>query len=208
MSDFALDDPSFYEDFLVEAQEHFEQIETNFLALEEAPGDLDLLNAIFRSVHTIKGAAGFLGLQKVQALSHIGENVLDDLRKSRMFLSERVMELLFETVDMLKVLVEDVGVQVRKQGVPEDPDPSELIRNLESLKKGGAAPEAAKATAATGNLHLPAALAGVSEAGCKAAELALSQGKSVIGLKAELASSIFGTAFNPFSMFQMVELVG
>ena len=46
MSEFALDDPSFYEDFLVEAQEHFEQIETNFLALEEAPGDLDLLNAI------------------------------------------------------------------------------------------------------------------------------------------------------------------
>jgi two-component system chemotaxis sensor kinase CheA len=208
MSDFALDDPSFYEDFLVEAQEHFEQIETNFLALEEAPGDLDLLNAIFRSVHTIKGAAGFLGLQKVQALSHIGENVLDDLRKSRMVLSDRVMELLFETVDMLKVLVEDVGVQVRKQGVPEDPDPSELIRNLESLKKGGAVPEAAKATASTGNLHLPAALAGVSEAGSKAAELALSQGKSVIGLKAELASSIFGTAFNPFSMFQMVELVG
>ena len=71
MSDFALDDPSFYEDFLIEAQEHFEQIETNFLALEESPGDLDLLNAIFRSVHTIKGAAGFLGLQKVQALSHI-----------------------------------------------------------------------------------------------------------------------------------------
>jgi two-component system chemotaxis sensor kinase CheA len=208
MSDFALDDPSFYEDFLVEAQEHFEQIETNFLALEEAPGDLDLLNAIFRSVHTIKGAAGFLGLQKVQALSHIGENVLDDLRKSRMFLSERVMELLFETVDMLKVLVEDVGVQVRKQGVPEDPDPSELIRNLESLKKGGAALATTQASTATGELHLPAALAGLEEAGRKAAELALTQGKTVLGIKAELAGRIYGTAFNPFSLFQMVELVG
>ena len=142
MSNFALDDPSFYEDFLVEAQEHFEQIETNFLALEESPGDLDLLNAIFRSVHTIKGAAGFLGLEKVQALSHMGENVLDDLRKSRMELSDRVMELLFETVDMLKILVEDVRVQVKKQGEAEDPDPSELIRNLESLKKGGAVPAA------------------------------------------------------------------
>jgi two-component system chemotaxis sensor kinase CheA len=208
MSDFALDDPSFYEDFLVEAQEHFEQIETNFLALEEAPGDLDLLNAIFRSVHTIKGAAGFLGLQKVQALSHIGENVLDDLRKSRMFLSDRVMELLFETVDMLKILVEDVGVQVRKQGVPEDPDPSELIRNLESLKKGGAAAVAAPAASTTGGLHLPSALTGVEETGRKAAELALTQGKTVLGIKAELAGSIYGTAFNPFSLFQMVELVG
>jgi two-component system chemotaxis sensor kinase CheA len=208
MSDFALDDPSFYEDFLVEAQEHFEQIETNFLALEESPGDLDLLNAIFRSVHTIKGAAGFLGLQKVQALSHMGENVLDDLRKSRMELSDRVMELLFETVDMLKVLVEDVGVQVRKQGQVEDPDPSELIRNLESLKKGGAAQAVTPVAASTGELHLPAALAGVSEAGRKAAATALAEGKAVVGIRAELAGAIFGTAFNPFSMFQMVELVG
>lgn len=208
MSDFALDDPSFYEDFLVEAQEHFEQIETNFLALEEAPDDLDLLNAIFRSVHTIKGAAGFLGLQKVQALAHIGENVLDDLRKSRMVLSDRVMELLFETVDMLKVLVDDVGVQVRKQGVPEDPDPSELIRNLESLKKGGAVAEAVQATMVTGALCLPPALAGVDQTGRLAAETALAQGKAVVGIKAELDGAIFGTAFNPISLLQMVELVG
>lgn len=208
MSDFALDDPSFYEDFLVEAQEHFEQIETNFLALEEAPGDLDLLNAIFRSVHTIKGAAGFLGLQKVLSVAHMGENVLDDLRKSRMELSDRVMELLFETVDMLKVLVADVGVQVRKQGEAENPDPSELIRNLESLKHGGAAKTEAPAAAATGSLHLPAGLAGLDEAGRKNAETALAEGKSVLGIKAELAGAIFGTAFNPFSLFQMVDLVG
>jgi len=208
MSDFALDDPSFYEDFLVEAQEHFEQIETNFLALEESPGDLDLLNAIFRSVHTIKGAAGFLGLQKVLSLAHIGENVLDDLRKSRMELNERVMELLFETVDMLKVLVEDVRVQVRKQGEAEDPDPSELIRNLESLKQGGAAKVATKAEVATGELQLPPALAGVNEGGRKAASAALGAGKTVFGIHVELSSAIYGTAFNPFSMFQMVELVG
>jgi two-component system chemotaxis sensor kinase CheA len=208
MSDFALDDPSFYEDFLIEAQEHFEQIETNFLALEEAPGDLDLLNAIFRSVHTIKGAAGFLGLQKVLSLAHIGENVLDDLRKSRMELNDRVMELLFETVDMLKVLVDDVRIQVRKQGEPEDPDPSELIRNLESLKKGGATAVTIQAAAPTGELHLPQALARVSEAGRQAAAAALAEGKSVLGIHAELAGAIYGTAFNPFSMFQMVDLVG
>lgn len=209
MSDFALDDPSFYEDFLVEAQEHFEQIESNFLALEEAPGDLDLLNAIFRSVHTIKGAAGFLGLQKVQSVAHVGENVLDDLRKSRMELSDRVMELLFETVDMLKILVDDVRIQVRKQGTPEDPDPSELIRALESLRKGEAATGGrAKAATATGELHLPAALAGVAEAGRKAAAAALAEGKTVVGIQVELGRAIFGTAFNPFSLFQLADLVG
>ena len=208
MSDFALDDPSFYEDFLVEAQEHFEQIETNFLALEEAPGDLDLLNAIFRSVHTIKGAAGFLGLQKVLALAHIGENVLDDLRKSRMELSDLVMELLFETVDMLKVLVDDVRIQVRKQGEAEDPDPSDLIRRLESLKTGAAPVASAKTTAPNGDLHLPASLAGLNSAGRATATEALADGKAVLGIHVEFSGAIFGTAFNPFSMFQMVELVG
>ena len=83
MSDFALDDPSFYEDFLIEAQEHFEQIETNFLALEESPGDLDLLNAIFRSVHTIKGAAGNIAARQVRETAaaielHAREGRLDE----------------------------------------------------------------------------------------------------------------------------------
>ena len=118
MSEFSLDDPSFYEDFLVEAQEHFELIEQNFLTLESAPGDLDILNGIFRSVHTIKGASGFLGLQKVQSLAHIGENILDELRKGRMAVSPEVVELLFETVDMLKVLVNDVGHRPAQAGSP------------------------------------------------------------------------------------------
>jgi two-component system chemotaxis sensor kinase CheA len=211
MSDFALDDPSFYEDFLIEAQEHFEQIETNFLALEETPGDLDLLNAIFRSVHTIKGAAGFLGLEKVLSLAHMGENVLDDLRKSRMTLSERVMELLFETVDMLMVLVEDVRVLVKKQGTAEDPDPSALIKALEGLKKGDGAAASPAATAEArpkGALKLPEALAKLNDAGREIAEKNLAEGKTVIGVRVELESAIYGTAFNPFSIFQMVELVG
>ena len=137
MSDFSLDDPSFYEDFLVEAGEHFEQIEQNFLTLEGAPGDLEILNSIFRSVHTIKGASGFLGLAKVQALAHIGENVLDDLRKGRMLVSPLVMELLFETEDVLKILVQDVSVSLHKQGTMVDPDTTDLIARLEALKGGG-----------------------------------------------------------------------
>ena len=215
MSEFALDDPSFYEDFLVEAQEHFEQIETNFLALEEAPGDLDLLNAIFRSVHTIKGAAGFLGLQKVLALAHMGENVLDDLRKGRMALSDRVMELLFETVDILKVLVDDVAVQVRKQGEASDPDTTGLIRDLEALRRGEAAAAAAAAPVAAPapappptSLALPEALQCITAGGQAAAAAALAAGTEVLGVRVVLDGAIYGTAFNPFSLFQMAGLLG
>jgi two-component system chemotaxis sensor kinase CheA len=214
MSDFSLDDPSFYEDFLVEAGEHFELIEQNFLTLEEAPGDLEILNSIFRSVHTIKGASGFLGLAKVQALAHIGENVLDDLRKGRMSVSPQVMELLFETEDVLKVLVNDVGINLRKQGSAVDPDTRDLITRLEALKGGGkptAAPAAAPGTVEAGqNLHLnlPPALAGLDREAVQAAEEALKRGESVLALRVGLLPAILGTAFNPLSMLPMVELVG
>ena len=213
MSDFSLDDPSFYEDFLVEAGEHFELIEQNFLTLEEAPGDLEILNSIFRSVHTIKGASGFLGLAKVQALAHIGENVLDDLRKGRMSVSPQVMELLFETEDVLKVLVNDVGINLRKQGAAVDPDTRDLITRLEALK-GGSKPTAAPVVTGTAEvaqdlqLNLPPALTGLDREAVQTGEEALKRGESVLALRVGLLPAILGTAFNPLSMLPMVELVG
>ena len=212
MSDFSLDDPSFYEDFLVEAGEHFELIEQNFLTLESAPGDLEILNGIFRSVHTIKGASGFLGLTKVQALAHIGENVLDDLRKGRMPVSPLVMELLFETEDMLKVLVNDVGINLRKQGAQVDPDTTDLIARLGALK-GGGAPAAKVAAAVAAPVHgarlaLPEPLQAMASESVEAAQEALQRGESVLALRVELDASILGTAFQPLSMLPMVELVG
>ena len=212
MSDFSLDDPSFYEDFLVEAGEHFELIEQNFLVLESNPGDLDILNGIFRSVHTIKGASGFLGLPKVQSLAHIGENILDELRKGRMAVSPEVMELLFETVDMLKVLVDDVGVNLRKQGTPADPDTSDLIQRLEALRNGGAAPAAPASSStqapAAGSLEYPAALRDLDATSRRIIEDTIAQGVTLVAIKAELQPEIHGTAFNPLSMLSMADLVG
>jgi two-component system, chemotaxis family, sensor kinase CheA len=213
MSDFSLDDPSFYEDFLVEAQEHFEMIEQNFLTLEEAPGNLDILNAIFRSVHTIKGASGFLGLAKVQSLSHIGENILDELRKGRMTVTPEVMELLFETVDVLKVLVGDVGINLRKQGAPKDPDISNLIHRLEGFRGGETAPKApappqAQAGALSIDVKLPDRLQGLDADARKTIEDGLSAGGSIVVLRIELLPALLGTPFNPMSMISMVDLVG
>ena len=213
MNEFSLDDPSFYEDFLVEAQEHFELIEQNFLTLEEAPGDLDILNGIFRSVHTIKGASGFLGLTKVQSLSHIGENLLDDLRKGRMTVTPEVMELLFETVDVLKVLVADVGISLHKQGAPKDPDIAELVRRLESFRDGTSSPKApaqapVQAAHPAADLQLPARLQGLDADACAAISEELDAGGSVLALRIGLLPSILGTPFNPMSMISMVDLVG
>lgn len=205
MSELPLDDPSFYEDFLVEAGEHFELIEQNFLVLEENPGDLEVLNAIFRSVHTIKGASGFLGLNKVQGLAHIGENILDDLRKGRMTATPDVMELLFETADTLKVLVNDVGLNIRKQGPPKDPDTVGLIHRLELLKAGGA-PAALPAAVQYGQA-IPAGLEHLDAGAKEAIRAALSEGP-VLLIKAEFDSQILHTSFRPTSLLPTVDLVG
>ncbi len=210
MTDLPLDDPSFYEDFLVEAGEHFELIEQNFLVLEENPGDLDILNAIFRSVHTIKGASGFLGLQKVQGLAHIGENILDDLRKGRMTATPEVMELLFETADTLKVLVNDVGLNIRKQGPPKDPDTTNLIQRLEALKNGGAAPAPAAASAggpAQGRYRIPAAFEHLDAESRAIIDSASGDGP-VLLIKAEFDPAILQSAFKPTSLLPTVDLVG
>lgn len=209
MSDFSLDDPSFYEDFITEAQEHFEQIEANFLSLEEAPGDLDLLNAIFRSVHTIKGASGFLGLMKIQNLAHIGENVLDDLRKGRMQQTDEVTELLFEMADALKVLVNDVQVNIRKSGKPQDPDTTDLMARLEAVRGGGAAaPSGPAKKVPTAKIHWPEPLDRLSPEGKRCAEEAHAEGKRVLVLRFEMDPQVYYTHFKPLSVLQMTDLVG
>ena len=206
MSELPLDDPSFYEDFLVEAGEHFELIEQNFLVLEENPGDLEVLNAIFRSVHTIKGASGFLGLNKVQGLAHIGENILDDLRKGRMTATPDVMELLFETADTLKVLVNDVGLNIRKQGPPKDPDTVGLIHRLELLKTGGT-PAGPPVAVQHGQASFPPGLDHLDAEAKEAIRAAISEGP-VLLIKAEFDPQILHTSFRPTSLLPTVDLVG
>ena len=69
-------------DFVVEAGENLEQIDLDLLRLEGRPADATLLNGIFRLLHTLKGASGFLGLNRLQAVAHAGEALLDLYRRS------------------------------------------------------------------------------------------------------------------------------
>ena len=77
------DDPELVANFLPEAQEHLEGIETHLIFLEQHPDDLEAINAIFRPFHTLKGVAGFLNLAQIQELSHEVEWLLDRVRAAR-----------------------------------------------------------------------------------------------------------------------------
>ena len=71
-----LDDEELLTGFLEEAQEHLASVEPDLLALESSPTDTELINRLFRSVHSIKGGSGFFNLNKMNQLAHAMENLL------------------------------------------------------------------------------------------------------------------------------------
>ncbi len=98
-------DPSLMGDFVTESRDHIQAAEPLLLDLETDPTNADSLNSIFRSFHTIKGVAGFLGLKEVSSLSHSMENVMDLARKGNLLLQPAHVDLMLESVDCLKEFI-------------------------------------------------------------------------------------------------------
>jgi two-component system chemotaxis sensor kinase CheA len=90
--------------FLEEAGEHLQNLNRLLVELEADPGDAEAINEIFRSVHTIKGLASTMGLEKISALTHQLENLIEGLKREKRAEPE-VIDLLFEGVDLLEALL-------------------------------------------------------------------------------------------------------
>ena len=101
-------DLSLLPDFISEAGEHLEEMEACLLQLETEPDNLNVLNDIFRSIHTIKGSAEFIGLERVAELSHKLENVLDSLRQGEKTVNMEIVDTLIEAKDRIQLLVKDL----------------------------------------------------------------------------------------------------
>ncbi len=112
-------------DFIIEADELIESLDNNLVKLESTPKDLDLLNEIFRAAHTIKGTSSFLGLDQVSELTHKMEDILNRLRKAEMHITADIMDILLESVDNLKVLLDQV-----REGVSEPLDLDDISNRL------------------------------------------------------------------------------
>ncbi|HHD11175.1 MAG TPA: hypothetical protein ENK42_01920, partial [Deltaproteobacteria bacterium] len=78
-------------EFIVEAKELIDGVEQNLITLEKNPNDMDVLNEIFRSIHTIKGAAGFLAFEEVIEVTHSAEDLLNELRKGNFPVTPDIM---------------------------------------------------------------------------------------------------------------------
>lgn len=93
MSDFAGME-ELLQDFLIEAGDLLSGVDNKLVDLERAPGDLGLLNDIFRGFHTIKGGAGFLNASELVTLCHLTENLFDKLRNNELALVPELMDVI------------------------------------------------------------------------------------------------------------------
>ena len=96
------------EDFLIEAFELIEQIDHDLVELEANPEDLELLNRIFRVAHTVKGSSSFLNFDVLTELTHHMEDVLNKARKGELKITPDIMDVVLESVDMMKRLLESI----------------------------------------------------------------------------------------------------
>lgn len=116
------------QDFLVEAGELLEALNEQLIELEQDPDNRDLLNAVFRSFHTIKGGAGFLNLNAMVAVCHHAEDVFNLLRNGERRIDPHLMDTVLRVLDVLNVMFGDL----QSGRDPEPPSP-ELMSALEQL---------------------------------------------------------------------------
>jgi len=94
--------------FKAESEEHLQQLNEALLGLEQNPEDMEYINNMFRSAHTLKGMSATMGFNTIAQLTHEMENIMDMIRKSQMTLTEKIIAIQFECLDTLEVLVENI----------------------------------------------------------------------------------------------------
>ena len=121
-----------YGEFVSENKEILERFARELVTLENSPEDPDIINSLFRSAHTLKGNAGFLGLNSLGNIAHKVENVLDSLRDGTLRFFPEINDVFFAALDVSSLLLEDFI-----DGKAEERDISRIISDIECLKDGG-----------------------------------------------------------------------
>jgi two-component system chemotaxis sensor kinase CheA len=130
-------DPELLMEFVVESREHLSSVESQSLVLEQDPSNVEAINSVFRSFHTIKGLAGFLELDEIQQVSHSTESILDEARNGRLTVTPALIDLVLESADYLDRSVR--LVEERVQGLPPSaiPDRKFLLDKLAAFAHNG-----------------------------------------------------------------------
>ena len=136
--------------FIEDSQDNMSGIENNLLAIEAGGEEIDdeLVNKVFRAVHSVKGSAGFMGLKNIKELAHGMENILNLIRKKQMVPEPNVISVLLKSADVLSGLIKDAGSS-NKANI------SEQLKKLKSAATSGPARKSRQTTAGTIDINLP-----------------------------------------------------
>ncbi|MBI4800195.1 MAG: chemotaxis protein CheA, partial [Desulfarculus sp.] len=123
--------------FVNEALEHLQSIEVNALLLEDTPEDQDVIGAVFRPFHTIKGVSGFLNLTDINHLAHALENMLDQARAGNLLLDSESIDVVLAGVDVLKQMILESQDAFQAKRMRRTFDTSALKARIEAVLSGG-----------------------------------------------------------------------
>src|SRR5579875_2079525 len=117
------------QDLVSESTEGLDQFDRDLLSLENNDSDDETLHRIFRTIHTIKGSSGCLGLRRIERVAHVGENLLSLLREGRLAPTPQLVNTLFRYADALRQMF----VALRVSGVEPEDEHASLIADLNAL---------------------------------------------------------------------------
>lgn len=113
----------FWDDFIVEAFEHIDEIETNAMSLDQNPDDMEVIHTMFRAFHTIKGLSGFVEHSAIQEIAHKTETLMDYCRKGELKVNTKIVDAILKSSDYIKQLCNDVDAFLDET----------LVNNIENL---------------------------------------------------------------------------
>lgn len=125
----------YLEVFIDESKEHLQRVNEYLLELEKNPTDLQIVNEIFRSAHTLKGMSATMGYEDLASLTHQMENVLDGIRNQKIIVTPELFDVVFQAADDLEAMVNSIA-----SGGDGKRDVSEIVRLLTLIESGQAVP--------------------------------------------------------------------
>ncbi|MCR5418205.1 MAG: chemotaxis protein CheA [Lachnospiraceae bacterium] len=213
-----MDVTQYLEIFLDETKEHLQTLSDQFMILEQEPDNMDTINEIFRSAHTLKGMAGTMGYKRMQNLTHDMENVFSEVRNNTIKVDGPMVDLLFQCLDALEEYTDNIA-NTSDEG---DNENDHLIKALKDYLEGKSAePAAEAATEAAPEAAAPES-AGDSDSEGKAKwdqiklgdtentvlGEAVAQGKKVFGVTVYVQESCILKAARAFLVFKAIEEIG
>ena len=214
-----MDVTQYLEIFLDETKEHLQSLSDQFMILEQEPDNMDTINEIFRSAHTLKGMAGTMGYKRMQTLTHDMENVFSEVRNNTIKVDGAMVDLLFQCLDALEEYTENIQ-NTGDEGTNDNEHLIKALNDYLAKNSGDGAPQPAKEEKKEPAKEEPKQEAGADPGKEKWREIKLGdtehtviaeakkQGKKCLGVTVYVQESCILKAARAFLIYKALEELG